>query len=172
METNKLLLNNDDDFKVGDWIFTFEKAVMPKSKIGSSGGKGFKPNVALQIESIDEYTTDNVYWFKDWAHGIYGGNFRKATPEEIKDSEHLKEDKKRYPKININGYDGKFFDDYIVFGRAKINTEFILKLNDILSNDYWEKNEFKNIESVQIGNGYFTKNQIKEIANFYIQKNC
>lgn len=74
------------------------------------------------------------------------------------------------PQIEINGYTAKFFDNYVKFGCAKIGKEFILKIYDIFSNEYWEKSGYKNIESVTIGKGTFTKEQIKEIAEYYISK--
>ena len=75
-----------------------------------------------------------------------------------------------FPDITINGYKGKFFDDFVKFGCAKINKGLILKIWDLIINPNWSKIDSKEIESVTIGKGTFTKDQIKEIAEYYLNK--
>ena len=70
-----------------------------------------------------------------------------------------------YPDITINGYKWTFYDRYVKFGCAEIDSDLFVTLNKsklIHSN--------REIESVTIGKGTFTKDQIKEIAQYYINK--
>jgi len=85
---------------------------------------------------------------------------RKATPEEIKTVQ--------YPQITINAYKGEFFDTYVKFGCARIDKNLIISIWNLMSID--SNNPFKNLNSVTIGNGLFSKDQIKEIAEYYLNK--
>ena len=67
------------------------------------------------------------------------------------------------PCIIINGYKAEFFPTYVKFGYAEINKEVFIDLATI--NEYANTN--RDIESVTIGRGVFTKAQIKEIADYY-----
>ena len=67
------------------------------------------------------------------------------------------------PYITINGYKAEFFPTYVKFGCAEINKEVFIDLATI--NEYANTN--RDIESVTIGRGVFTKAQIKEIADYY-----
>ena len=68
------------------------------------------------------------------------------------------------PTFTINGYSSEFYDDYVVFGCAKIT--FSLLSN--LSNLFKEENHsgFKEINKITIGIGEFTKAQIKEMLTY------
>lgn len=72
---------------------------------------------------------------------------------------------KAYPEITINGYKGEFFDWGVKFGCAEIGAGIFREL-------YRLKSGYSNkeIESVTIGRGVFTKDQIKKIAEYYLNK--
>jgi len=75
--------------------------------------------------------------------------------------------KSEYPDIVINGYKGEFFDYHVKFGCAEISKQIFLDLYAIRTSDH---EGVKNIESVTIGKGTFTKAQIKEIAEYFLNK--
>ena len=73
--------------------------------------------------------------------------------------------KEEYPNITINGYKGEFFDNYVKFGCAEIGKELFIR---IYGTEKIHGN--KDIESVTIGAGTFTKDQINQIAEYYLNK--
>jgi hypothetical protein len=89
----------------------------------------------------------------------YLDHFRIATKDEI--------NRMRHPQITINGYKAEFFGNYVKFGCDKIAKELILDIYRVIE---VHSTRYKKIESVAIGNGVFTKNQIEEIAEFYKNK--
>ena len=70
-----------------------------------------------------------------------------------------------YPNITINGYKGESFNDYVKFGCAEIGKELFIR---IYGTEKIHGN--KDIESVTIGAGTFTKDQINQIAEYYLNK--
>ena len=70
------------------------------------------------------------------------------------------------PQITINDYKAEFFDDYVQFGCAKISKHVFKELAEM--DNY--KNSNTEIESVTIGKGVFSKEVIKEIADYYNNK--
>lgn len=81
--------------------------------------------------------------------------------------------KQTYPDITINGYKGEFFEGYVKFGCAKISKQMFVDLHSKClvgfdSGKYVDGN--KEIESVTIGKGTFSKEQIREIAEYYLNK--
>jgi len=70
-----------------------------------------------------------------------------------------------FPEININDYTGEFFDNYVKFGCAEIASKIFISLNE-LSSQYSNRT----IQSVTIGKGTFSKEQIAEIAKYYLTK--
>lgn len=75
--------------------------------------------------------------------------------------------KQKEPQITVNGYKGEFFEEYVKFGCAKISKYIFIHLSSI-NRDFIENN--REIESVTIGKGTFSKEQIKEIAEYYQNK--
>lgn len=75
--------------------------------------------------------------------------------------------KSRPPQIEINGYKGEFFDSHVIFGCASISKEIFENL--YTAREY--KNTNRDIESVTIGKGVFSKEVIKQIAEYYIRRN-
>ena len=75
--------------------------------------------------------------------------------------------KQKEPQITINGYKGEFFEEYVKFGCAKISKYVFIQLSSI-NKDFVENN--REIESVTIGKGTFSKEQIKQIAEYYKNK--
>lgn len=71
-----------------------------------------------------------------------------------------------YPQITINTYTGEFFETYVKFGCAEISKEVFIDLHT--AREY--KNTNRDVESVTIGKGIFSKEQIKEIAEYYLEK--
>ncbi|RPH25969.1 MAG: hypothetical protein EHM93_19765 [Bacteroidales bacterium] len=72
-----------------------------------------------------------------------------------------------YPQITINSYKGEFFDWGVKFGCAEINKGTFIELKDLCGEHTHQNRE---IESVTIGKGTFTKDQIKLIAEYYLNK--
>lgn len=72
-----------------------------------------------------------------------------------------------YPQIEINGYKGEFFDDYVKFGCAEIDKDVFIRLGQ-LGQGLNRCNRV--LESVTIGKGTFSKDQIKLIADYYLNK--
>ena len=74
------------------------------------------------------------------------------------------------PIIIINGYEGKFYENYVEFGCAKISKLLFTEL--YRSGAFHESHTFgnKEITSVTIGNGTFNRDQIKEIAEYYLER--
>lgn len=149
-----------DKFKVGDWIYCVDEGG------NNTQHKEYKvcyePGDVIQIDhfGISSHSRQQVAISK-LGHVLYieqfKEKFRLATPEEIKNS--------KYPNITINGYKGEFFDDYVKFGCAKIDKDLFIDLENLgggIGN--------KSIESITIGKGAFTKEQIKEIAEYYNAK--
>ncbi len=213
-----------EKFEIGDYITTFDKGVTPEGTTGSgSGGTGFVPNKTLKISSID-YHDGYFIIFCYSTYGIYSGNFRKATEEEILQS--LKEqavekgykegvtidktnlnyagqkiwklgtfngysyDKQKdallcgsdfiykegewaeilpdSPQITVNDYKGVFYDNYVEFGCARISKYLFIDLFESPALKGLHTFGNKEIESITIGKGTFTKQQIKEIAEYYL----
>ena len=77
-----------------------------------------------------------------------------------------------YPNITItiNGYKGEFFNDYVKFGCAEIGKELFIQINKFILARFDCGISNKEIESVTIGKGTFTKEQIKQIAEYYLNK--
>lgn len=75
-----------------------------------------------------------------------------------------------YPVITINGYKGEFFPDYVKFGCAKISKHIFRELH--ICQALKDIHEFgnKEVTSVTIGSGVFSKKQIQEIAEYYLKK--
>ena len=83
--------------------------------------------------------------------------------------------KSEYPDITINGYKGEFFDNYVKFGCAEIHKQIFLSFDELNArindgDDPIGAKTNKEIELVTIGRGMFTKDQIKEIAEYYLNK--
>lgn len=70
-----------------------------------------------------------------------------------------------HPKITINGYTGEFFDTHVKFGCAEISKQLFLELYAVKDSTWTNGRE---IESITIGKGTFSKAQIKEIAEYYL----
>lgn len=80
-----------------------------------------------------------------------------------------------YPQIEINGYKGEFFDNYVKFGCAEIHKNIFIDLNtlnkDLVNGDgVIGMKSNRQIESITIGKGTFSKEQIKLIADHYLNK--
>ena len=75
-----------------------------------------------------------------------------------------------YPDIIINGRKGEFFNDYVKFGCAEIGKELFIQINKLILARFDCGISNKEIESVTIGAGTFTKEQIKQIAGYYLNK--
>ena len=72
-----------------------------------------------------------------------------------------------YPQIEINGYKGEFFDWGVKFGCAEIDKDVFIRLGQ-LGQGLNRCN--RALESVVIGKGTFSKDQIKLIADYYLNK--
>ena len=79
-----------------------------------------------------------------------------------------------YPQIAINSYKGEFFDNYVKFGCAEISKQVFIdlyQLNQSIRNGDMAicRDSNREIVSATIGTGTFSKEQIKEIAEYYLQ---
>ena len=131
--------------------------------------KGYKDGVKINIPygKNDKYTgpiEGNLFEY-DADDVLYNLTSKYIIPiykagqwvEIIKDSP---------PDIKINGYTVNFYDTHISWGyNFTVEKDLILKLNDLLSVGYRPA-----IESVMIGKGTFTALQIKQIAEYYLNK--
>lgn len=77
-------------------------------------------------------------------------------------------EKPKFPQIEVNGYKGEFFDNYVKFGCAEMQKNLFTDLYRWIEGSAEHTN--RNIEFVTIGKGVFTKEQIKEIAEYYLDK--
>jgi len=149
-----------EEFKVGDWVVVINDGFNIHGQIKNGDIK--------KITSRDK--VNNLYdWGVSFSDGSNGGHnrsiyecLRKATPEEIKLAQE--------PLITINDYKGEFFDEYILFGCAKISKDLILSINTLMSIEESDRYPYKPLNSIIIGKGTFTKEQIKEIAEYYLNK--
>jgi hypothetical protein len=76
------------------------------------------------------------------------------------------------PDIVINDYKAEFFDDYVKFGCAEFDKEVFIELDNYgkLINNLPCKKTNREFVSVKLGKGEFTKEQIKEIVEYYKNK--
>lgn len=151
-----------EEFKIGDYILLYD---LEKSEFNGD---------IVKITSIspDKY---HEKWIGHTPGSFSGGgfgylpfksNFRKATPEEVEEAT-----KPKFPQIEINGYKGEFENNYVKFGCAKIDKSIFINLNNLTNTEFaFNINSNKFIESITIGKGTFSKEQIKEIADYYTKK--
>lgn len=67
------------------------------------------------------------------------------------------------PSIQINGYKGEFFEDYVKFGCAEIDKDIFIKLSELTIHGKGNRK----LQSVTIGYGTFNLTEINEIANHF-----
>lgn len=153
-----------EEFKIGNWIYIINTGTSVTCPLTDTGKEhhGAKRCDVVKIEGItykdgNANIKDPRYYGKNW--NLRTESFRKATPEEIEAAQ--------YPQITINNYKGEFFDNFVKFGCAKIDKNWFLQFYEIMRTVTYSNKE---IESVTIGKGTFTKDQIKEIAAFYLNK--
>jgi hypothetical protein len=145
----------EPEYKVGDYVYVISAEIGAK---GSDQKVGIVTNeIATAGLAFTEGFTQGIKVNIDGQVWSIGKNakVRKATPEEIEST--------KKPLITINGYKGEFFDTYVKFGCAEISKEVFIDLDTI--NEYKHTN--REVESVTIGKGTFTKEQIREIAEYY-----
>jgi len=134
----------EPEYKIGDWVIGWHCYIE----------EGYHCK-AWQIYDIDkEYLCPK----KDYATNKF--NVKKATEEEIKAAQ--------TPQITINGYKGEFFNDYVKFGCAIINKQCFIDLYSFADKSYRGQN--RRVETITIGKGTFSKEQIKEIAKYFLNK--
>ena len=166
IQNNTLIHKQEEpEYKIGDWVVVRNyvqcgegngvvttNLVSELFEVGKNGATGM--HYKESAFSVKE--RGNYYNIKEW-HIV-----RKATPEEIKSAQ--------TPQITINGYKGEFFDWGISFnsGCAKIQKEIFISLSKHIGQKFEYTN--REVESITIGKGTFTKEQIKEIAEFYLNK--
>lgn len=74
------------------------------------------------------------------------------------------------PDITINGHKGEFFDNYVKFGCAEISHKYFCNIYNLIFKTPKGTETNREVESITIGKGTFTKEQIKEIASYYLNK--
>lgn len=145
----------EETFCVGDWV-TVEKYITEDYL----GRQNFKIGDTFRVKKIlNSMCAGVTQWIYDgFDNQISINSLRKATPEEIKAAQ--------TPQITINGYKGEFFDWGVRFGCAEFDKDVFTLLYELKGG-----RSNRNIESVTIGKGTFSKEQIKQIAEFYLNKN-
>lgn len=135
-------------------------ALLEKAKRDYPIGTRFK-----SVASRNVYVTksNDPLW---WCGMIYFNDGGGALYSKGKWAEIVKQ-----PDIEINGYKAEFFDKHVMFGCARIDMKVFLVLNASMSELNCTNKESKQIESITIGKGTFTKEQIKEISEYYLNKN-
>ncbi len=145
----------EPEFKVGDWV-VFETERVKEEYPNLYTGTWNKDHIL----KIDEIEDDHFRFYNQIGKSKISNSskcFRKATPEEIK--------KAQVPDITINGYKAEFFDDYVKFGCACIAKIQIGLALDLIN--YNSSYTNRTVNSITIGSGTFTSNQIKQIAEYY-----
>lgn len=183
----------------GDWPIGFEIDTEIKlnrvSPIEADGHVKFSPKDWELIEEpmstekkVIGYNLKKVE-YKKAAESILGVPFNKETPGLVTVDRCIQDLKKAgvldlwfepiyeksHPDITINGYKGEFFNWGVKFGCAEIHCNVFVELNKLYNNIQNKDIAIgnitnKNIESVTIGNGVFSKEQIKQIAEYYLNK--
>jgi hypothetical protein len=149
----------EEEYKVGDWVLLSNTA-------NGWGSDKYINNQIVQIEEIKTLWGDDIlkifFTFKGKNESTaYKEIVRKAVPEEIKNAQ--------MPDITINGYKAEFFDSYVKFGCANISNELFIDLYRIIKVNYDTYGK-KNVESVTVGTGVFSKEVISQIANYINRK--
>lgn len=137
--------------------------------------RGFKAGVTIKKSGINSRFTSftfkpiNDSFAYDFKNDILDSNGNGYIYEKGQWSEILSS----FPQIEINGYKGEFLEDYVKFGCAEIASRLFIDLYETCAvgnknMGYYAGN--KQIECITIGKGTFTKKQIKEIAEYYLNK--
>lgn len=152
----------EEEYKVGDWVYIIQ------ARIGATGAND-RVGMIVNEEGTAGISCDHPSGIKvkiGQAVWTIGKNFsdvllRKATFEEIEVAQ--------VPDITINGYEAKFFNNYVKFGCAKIDNNIFTTL---VHQGFLNTFDFSNrqIQSITIGKGVFSKEAIKQIAE-YINRN-
>lgn len=150
----------DIEFKTGDWVIGWH----------CKGTNEKYDKIAWQVGIIFQ-TIDGHYVRpkKNLNNSTGLEDIRKATPEEIENA--------TIPNIIINGYKAEFFDTYVKFGCAEFDKyefvlaqQFINKVKD--SKEYASSKTNREVQSVTIGAGRFSKEVIKQIVDYYKNREC
>ena len=154
------------------WLRLATPEEIKKTLVEEAIKRGFKEGVelnnALQKPSISPIWTiagddPSFFYYKEQDELIYvlcGGHviYSKGKWAEILPN---------YPQIEINGYKGEFFDWGVKFGYAEIDKDVFIRLGQ-LGQGLNHCN--RALESVVIGKGTFSKDQIKLITEYYLNK--
>lgn len=167
----------EPEYKIGDFVKVAKKGYDASqfnrsSILGVYSNKNWE-NEVYTISSKPKFYDGEGYVKNDWVYelknskdevagNVYSQALRKATEEEIKAAQ--------TPQITINGYTGEFFDWGVKFGCAEITKEDFDELYTCIENFGEGQRTNKLIQSVTIGKGTFSKEQIKEIATYYLNK--
>lgn len=138
---------------------TKQEALLEEARNRYPIGTKFKsPNLDSYIGTVEDHNKLFVNAYGNIDNNSKGYLYHSSKWAEIVPS---------YPQITINGHKGEFFDNYVRFGCAKISKILFTELNNSCTlsdiHDYGNKE----ITTVTIGNGAFTKEQIEEIAKYY-----
>lgn len=153
----------EDEFKIEDWVYVINGGN------GAMGANKFVGKICTQKTALeltyggeDKYVMAPIYVENNSSSwGLCDGyQLRKATPEEIEAAQ--------IPKIEINGYKGEFFSNYVKFGCAEIQKELFTDLYRWIDGSSEHTN--REIENVTIGKGIFSKKDIIQIAEYYLNK--
>lgn len=161
----------------------FKKYVLKEGTMENKKIVGYKLIKPEYKESVRSIINDSCWWPNFDANlERYGFNFGNTEGEFIPENNSIYKPlknagvlnlwfepvyKSRPPQIEINGYKGKFFDTHVIFGCASISKEIFENL--YTAREY--KNTNRDIESVTIGKGVFSKEVIEQIAEYYIRRN-
>ena len=140
--------------------------------------RGFKEGVRVKDNGLNRLCPYNdITYFNDFGYDENSDQFWiRYTTKRSKYSMCIYKKGKwaeiisSYPDITINGYKGEFFGDHVKFGCATISKSLFIDLNkfDLLKHVHNAGN--KEITSITIGKGTFKVEQIKEIAEYYLNQ--
>lgn len=139
--------------------------------IAEAKRRGYKKGVRVKIcqtDIVSEINQELKYRsVDDSIVGVYGGYtiYNEGQWGEIIDET---------PSIGINGHKAEFHDDYVQFGCAKIHKNHIREIHrdlmqyaNVQSYSVDGVGECKSITGVSIGKDLFSRDQIKQIAEYY-----
>lgn len=156
------------------WLRLATSKEIKKTLVEEAIKRGFKGGVKIDKTPLN-YSGTAVWTLSSYSSGFIYEPSRdelqwSASQDIVYRNGKWAEILPNYPQIEINGYKGEFFDNYVKFGCAEIHYQDFIEINNCINvfGDGTITNKY--IESITIGKGTFSKEQIKLIAYYYLNK--